>query len=402
MQASSFPLADARLDALRPRLLDAMRRGDDRAAEDFAHALLIEAQQHGLAISATAADVRAAGAEYLATAAALDRRAAEQPARRRSDLTVIDWRDLQVLDVPERDPMLGKWCVAQSLNMVHAKRGTGKTWFVLGCAMALASGRPFMGWDVPKARPVLLVDGEMPARALQDRCNDTARMLGAEPERGMLRIITPDLLGRAAPDLGSVVDQEQLDAAVGDAEVIILDNLSALIRSGAAENDAESWVSVADWALRHRAQGRSILFVHHSGKTGAQRGTSRREDLLDVVIALRHPAEYDPKEGARFEVHFEKARHLFGADAEAFEAALDPEAEGGWRVASIEGSVDLRIVEMLALGLSLTDIGRELGLHKSNVSRRVKEMRERGVLPADGSQPKRNAPRNSRQKALGV
>lgn len=379
-----------------------MRRGDDRAAEDFAHALLIEAQKHGLAGDATAADVRAAGAEYLATAAALDRRAAEQPARRRSDLAVIDWRDLQLLDVPEREPMLGKWMMAQSLNMVHAKRGTGKTWFVLGAAMALASGRPFMGWDVPKARPVLLVDGEMPARALQDRCNDTARMLGAEPERGMLRIITPDLLGRAAPDLGSVIDQEQVDAAVGDAELIILDNLSALIRSGAAENDAESWVTVADWALRHRAQGRSILFVHHSGKTGAQRGTSRREDLLDVVIALRHPAEYDPKEGARFEIHFEKARHLFGADAEAFEAALDPEAEGGWRVASIEGSVDLRIVEMLALGLSLTDIGRELGLHKSNVSRRVKEMRERGVLPADGSQPKRNAPRNSRQKVLGV
>ena len=39
--------------------------------------------------------------------------------------------------------------------------------------------------------------------------------------------------------------------------------------------------------------------MHHAGKGGAQRGTSRREDVLDTVIALRQPQDYQSGEGAR-------------------------------------------------------------------------------------------------------
>jgi DNA-binding transcriptional ArsR family regulator len=320
---------------------------------------------------------------------------------RRGELQAFDFNTIIELQVAVREALLGKWLMQQSLNMVHARRGTGKTWFVLGLAIALASGAQFLGWAVERPRRVLLVDGEMPLRALQDRLREMSARMGATVAPGMLQIITPDLLGRAAPDLAVEHDRHQLDVLAVGVDLIILDNLSALLRSGAAENDAESWVTVSDWALRHRAAGRSVLFVHHSGKSGAQRGTSRREDLLDVVISLRNPAEYDPRDGARFEVHFEKARHLHGPEAEAFEAALDPTAPGGWQISSIEGSTDEAIVERLALGLNLTEIGRELGLDKSNVSRRVRKLREAGVLPADGSQPKvRNQVRNIKQKEL--
>lgn len=323
--------------------------------------------------------------------------------RKRRDLVAVDLMTLLELQIAVREAMLGKWLLQQSLNMIHARRGTGKTWFVLGVAVALAAGVPFLGWAIDRPWRVLLVDGEMPARSLQDRLRQVMQMLGAQPAPGFLRIITPDLLGRAAPDLAVLTDQAELDELAEGVDLIILDNLSALIRSGAAENDAESWVTVSDWALRHRAAGRSILFVHHSGKSGAQRGTSRREDLLDVVIALRQPPDYDAKEGARFEVTFEKARHLYGVDAETFEAALDEAAPGGWVLTSIAGNVDAQIVERLALGLSLSDIGRELGLHKSNVSRRVRDLKERGVLPPSGSRPQlRNGARNTRQKGLAV
>jgi len=102
-------------------------------------------------------------------------------------------------------------------------------------------------------------------------------------------------------------------------------------------------------------------------------------------------------------VVFEKARHLTGADVESFEATLDDKAPGGWIVETTEANVDAQIVEFLGLGLSLTDIGRELGLHKSNISRRTRDLRAKGVLPADGSQPQaRNTPRNSRQKKLEI
>jgi putative DNA primase/helicase len=37
-----------------------------------------------------------------------------------------------------------------------------------------------------------------------------------------------------------------------------------------------------------------LLIVHHTGKGGEQRGTSRREDVLDTSISLRRPADYAP------------------------------------------------------------------------------------------------------------
>jgi putative DNA primase/helicase len=60
----------------------------------------------------------------------------------------------------------------------------------------------------------------------------------------------------------------------------------------------------------------------HAGKGGAQRGTSKREDVLDTVIVLRHPDDYSPSDGARFEVHLDKARGVYGEQAQPFEAQL--------------------------------------------------------------------------------
>jgi hypothetical protein len=386
------------------RLLDAIRRKDDKAQDQWAAIVEVNLSNAGALNGHSRSDILLAAVDYLDASRAADIAAELLPATlssRRGVLRAVDANDLMQLRVPPREAMLGAWLLQQALAMIHAKRGTGKTWFVLGVCIALAAAVPFLGWVVPKRRRVLLIDGEMPLRALQDRLRDLMRRMSANVEPGWLQIITPDLLGRSAPDLAVQADREQLDQLAREADVLILDNLSCLIRSGAAENDAESWVTVSDWALRHRAAGRSVIFVHHSGKSGAQRGTSRREDLLDVVIALRNPPEYDPKDGARFEVHFEKARHLHGPEAESFEATLDETAPGGWSVASIESNVDQQIVERLALGLSLTEIGRELGVHRSTVSRRVQDLKQQGVLPASGARPEaRNNVRNTGQGRL--
>src|SRR5436190_20348191 len=105
-------------------------------------------------------------------------------------------------------------------------------------------------------------------------------------------------------------------------ELVILDNLSCLCRSG-KENEAESWLPVQEWILSLRRRGVSVLFDHHAGKAGAQRGTSRREDVLDTVIVLRHPSDYKSSDGARFEVHLEKARNIHGDACNAFEVRME-------------------------------------------------------------------------------
>jgi putative DNA primase/helicase len=110
--------------------------------------------------------------------------------------------------------------------------------------------------------------------------------------------------------------------------------------------------------------------VHHAGKGGQQRGTSRREDVLDTSISLRRPADYSPTEGARFEIHLEKARGIVGAAAKPFEAKL--ETRGGatvWTTRELEDVSRVRVEALLDDGLSVREIADETGISKSTVHR---------------------------------
>src|SRR6476659_1123941 len=93
-------------------------------------------------------------------------------------------------------------------------------------------------------------------------------------------------------------------AAVGrqieSVDLVILDNISTLVSSG-RENDAESWNEMQAWLIKLRRQGKTVLLIHHAGRNENARGTSKREDVLDTVIQLKHPEDYEPDDGARFE-----------------------------------------------------------------------------------------------------
>ena len=184
------------------------------------------------------------------------------------------------------------------------------------------------------------------------------------------------------PDLATPEGREAVDQLVGEGtRLIIIDSLSTFIRTG-DENAAESWIDVQDWALRHRADGRAILFVHHSGKGGQQRGTSKREDVLDTVINLKRSSGYRPEEGAAFEVHFEKARRIYGDDVAPFEAHLTHDENGQmkWVRQSLSDSKIDRVVKLLEDGKTQKEIADELGLSEARISQIVKKARERGLI----------------------
>ncbi|MEK8089906.1 AAA family ATPase [Thermithiobacillus plumbiphilus] len=277
-------------------------------------------------------------------------------------------------EYPPREWVMEPVIPTQGLAMIFAQRGIGKTHLSLGIAYAVASGGSFLKWQAPRPRGVLFVDGEMPAVTIKERL--AGIVLASEKEAtAPFRIITPDEQehGRT-PDLSSPLGQIMVDEHITDEiALIVVDNLSTLARTG-KENEGESWLSIQEWALKWRARGKSILFIHHAGKGGQQRGTSRREDVLDTVINLRRPSQYSPEEGAVFEVHFEKARGVMGDAVAPFEARMGtPDASGNpWSVRSVEDSTYERVIQLLEEGLSQIEIATELGIHKSRVSRHRK------------------------------
>ncbi len=299
-------------------------------------------------------------------------------------LHVVGLHDFIQMELPVRETIMSPWLKAQSLNLLYGWRGVGKTHTNLGISYAVACGNEFLQWKADKPRRVLLVDGEMPAPALQERFATIITSTGVEPEPGFLSIVTPDLQTGAMPDLSTYDGQEIISEAVArsNAELIIIDNLSCLVRGGGRENDAESWVKVQEWALLQRKAGRSVLFIHHSGKNGQQRGTSKREDLLDVVISLRRPPDYDPASGACFAVHYEKARHLFGTDVNPFEAQLTvaPDGTSTWTCRSVTESTFDRVISLANEGLSQGEIANELDLHKSTVCKAWRKADAEGRL----------------------
>ena len=118
-----------------------------------------------------------------------------------------------------------------------------------------------------------------------------------------------------------------------------------------------------------------MLLIHHAGKSGDQRGTSAREDIMDTVISLRRPREYSMAEGARFEVHLTKARAVLGDDAKPFEANLVAEGNAlHWQIKVLE-DVELEILKrLLNDGYSIRDCAEEMGKSKGAIQRLKKKL----------------------------
>jgi len=223
----------------------------------------------------------------------------------------------------------------------------------------------------------------MPAQALQERFARTIRTSEVQPAAA-LRIVTPDFQDLGMPNLAGREGQRTIESCLEGVDLLIVDHLSALCRGG-RENEAESWLPVQEWGLKLRSQGVSVLFLHHSGKTGLQRGTSRREDVLDSVIQLSRAADYSPAEGAAFEVHFEKARGFHGDDARPFEAHMETLGDAyRWTVKDLELSTAGKVARLLEEGMNQKDIADELSITKGAVSKAKKKAIELGLYVGGG------------------
>src|SRR5439155_779546 len=152
------------------------------------------------------------------------------------------------------------------------------------------------------------------------------------------------------------------------------DNLSTLCTTG-SESASDALVPMQNWLIKLRRQGITVLPVHHAGTNGRQRGTSRREDTLDTVIALRRPEDYSPEQGARFEIHFEKLRNRVDAvGAMPFEARLETSDVDGqqsirWAWSDLKPPMLMRAAELFSEGMTVREVAATLRISKSEAGR---------------------------------
>jgi hypothetical protein len=157
---------------------------------------------------------------------------------------------------------------------------------------------------------------------------------------------------------------------------VVLDNLSSLV---GFSGDPDRWRELQHFLTLLRREGRAVLMIHHANKKGLQRGTNRREDVLDIVMALRRPLDYAAREGARFGIHFEKVR---GLHSDAVEPQLGPDPQGVmcWQCRPVQESLVKRVAALLNDGMSTPEMAARLGLGRSYAYRLRERAVEKGLL----------------------
>lgn len=277
--------------------------------------------------------------------------------------------ELLAREIPPREYLLKPIIAAKETAMVHAWRGVGKTYFGLALAYAVATGGTFLGWTAPKPRQVRYVDGEMPIEVVKERLASIVAGDTEPKDASALRLMCADDQEYGIPNLSTAAGQEAIEAFIADGDLIVIDSISTLAPQP-RDNDGESWLPMQEWALALRRRGKSVLLLHHDGKGGQQRGTSAREDILDLVLHLRRPTDYRADQGARFELHYSKARRLQGSDAQPFEVALAIDKGAAlWKMRNLDDAQLARVRALIADGGSAKDIMEELGVSRATAYR---------------------------------
>jgi putative DNA primase/helicase len=312
------------------------------------------------------------------------------PEPNKQSLKAFGINDFLNIDIPPREMLLSPILPERSLAMLYAPRGVGKSWLGLSIGIAVAAGESLLRWSAPRQRNVLYIDGEMPLVSLQERLKEISAGYGGDIPNDGFRILAADNV-EGGINLSTEHGQEAIEPLLSGIDLLILDNLSTLLPSR-SESASDAWVPIQQWLLQLRRQGKSVLLIHHAGTNGRQRGTSRREDTLDTVIALRRPEDYSPEQGARFEIHFEKLRNrVDSAGAVPFEARIESVNAGRqrsirWACSDLKPPMLKQAAELFSEGTTVREVAAALRISKSEAGRlRLRALTDGILVPDDVS-----------------
>jgi putative DNA primase/helicase len=274
------------------------------------------------------------------------------------------------LHLPVRKQHWGERITSNQVGMIYGERGKGKTWLALALALSMSTKCPFLGMHAKNRRRVFYLDGEMDLKGVQGRLAAIAKGFKVSLTDS-LQIFTPETFKGLLPAVNADSGLAEIDTLVGeDWDVLFIDNYSAWSADG--RETAEAWSPLMRWMLRHKHAGRTVIVVHHTGKNGQQRGSSRHEDALDWSIALES-LKAQALGDLAFVLQWKKSRHLSEADCGPISVTMN-QGEGGavqWQhiAGKAEDPKKSRARQLHATGRTNAEIARELGVDRSSVGR---------------------------------
>ena len=291
---------------------------------------------------------------------------------------VIDSGGFQKINLPARAIYLHPIIQESQIILVSGWRGTGKTWFAMSLADAISRGMPFGPWESRQSATCLCLDGEMAVGDIKGRLMS----LNPDEDRANPLYIYSDAyanhLGLPRANLISESwrsEMKRILITLG-VKVFIIDNIASLA-SGLDENSKKDWDPINSWLIDLRFNGITTILLHHTNKDGGQRGTSAREDNIDLSVMLKHPPDYVPENGADFVLTFSKTRlpmeDLKHVQDMRFTLKQDESGRVEWSWRSMKAEIKREVARMLRDGMSGKEIAEILGISKSRVSQIKRE-----------------------------
>ncbi|BCW59589.1 AAA family ATPase [Arthrobacter sp. StoSoilB20] len=264
--------------------------------------------------------------------------------------------------------------IPEGLTLLVAAPKIGKSWLVLGIAIAISTGQKVLGCVATKAAPVLYLALEDGPRRLQSRL----RTLGVTSLSNNLTFLTDVPRG----DMVETI-REFMDLHPGKNPVVILDTLGKAMPSavaGETQYDRDYRVMGALKRLADDNPGSSVIIVHHTRKMDgadfldAVSGTQGIAGAADTILLLkrsRHETQAQlqvtSRDAAEGEYILEQAGTgkwvlAGGSRAEAAKAATDAKTTDGVndRMAEV-----IQLVNRYPEGMKAKDVATLLHLEDS-------------------------------------
>lgn len=297
-------------------------------------------------------------------------------------------------DYPKPEYIIDPFVSDQTIVQIVGASGVGKTMFGLSIAGAIAAANGLL--DMPSvggAKPILYVEGELPAADIQIRVSGMLDKIERNIPKGYFNVsslqqqlklnskgFTPIQTEQGLIEIENAIFK--IKERTGKMPVVFIDNISCLA-GGLKENDADAWSPIINRFVKWKNLGSTIFYFHHLNKGNDASGSTMQHRTIDMVIRMRKPDNkqkiktFEDK-GVQAIVDFPKWR-LHDNSKYSQEHMLICE-DWKWQKLPVLTSDELEIIRMLEEDLTVKEIAAQIDLAEKTIYKKIKKLKDEGVI----------------------